>query len=314
MADDGDYTCVFTEPRQTFHIKLVVGTCPKPNLRILGPTKDGMLLRCEVRGASPKPKVEWKDSSGNKLPAEELQGPDRGGLYDIILQTTVTKTDNYSCVSTQDRICHQISADTYVPVNGPTVISVYEGDAAPLPCSLSTKKNIESEMFEWKKDGQKEVFLYDAGTINGRAGQSEEFIGRVFHFPDNLKHGDASITIRNTKVTDSGNYTCDFPHLQPRQTFHIELEVVETGNSSSGANSSVNSGSGANSSGLSIGLIVGIVVLAILLIGVILAVLVDKGYIPLKRNKGSPADHIAGSAVPLKSQPSRSQEAPDPET
>ncbi|KAA8577587.1 hypothetical protein FQN60_006051, partial [Etheostoma spectabile] len=80
-----------------------------------------------------------------------------------------------------------------------------------------------------KDGGLKEVFLYVAGKHynNGLVGQSEEFKGRVFHFQDELKHGNASIIIRNTKISDSGVYRCDFPRLQPRQTFYIQLVVGE---------------------------------------------------------------------------------------
>ncbi|XP_076602150.1 butyrophilin-like protein 1 [Chaetodon auriga] len=104
-------------------------------------------------------------------------------------------------------------------------VVVEEGRDVILPCSLST--SVQSELFDWKKDGQKEVFLYDAGVHynNGRSGQDEHFKGRVSHFENELKLGNASIIIRNTKVADSGNYTCDFPRLQPRQTFNIELVV-----------------------------------------------------------------------------------------
>ncbi|XP_039653444.1 butyrophilin-like protein 10 isoform X2 [Perca fluviatilis] len=108
-------------------------------------------------------------------------------------------------------------------------VVVKEDSDVVLPCSLSTKENIVSKLFDWKKvpqkDDDKEVFMYDAGIHynNGRPGQSEEFKGRVSHFKDQLKHGNASIIIRNTKISDSGNYTCYFPRLH--QTFNIELVV-----------------------------------------------------------------------------------------
>ena len=104
-----------------------------------------------------------------------------------------------------------------------------EGSDVKLPCSLSTKDNIESNLFDWRKDDQKQVFMYDRGIHynNGHSGQSEQFKVRVFHFPDELKYGNASILIRNTTISDSGVYTCDFPHLQPHQTFYIELVVGE---------------------------------------------------------------------------------------
>uniref|UniRef100_A0A8D0AF78 Ig-like domain-containing protein n=1 Tax=Sander lucioperca TaxID=283035 RepID=A0A8D0AF78_SANLU len=124
------------------------------------------------------------------------------------------------------------SGITSAQLNRPTVITVEEGTDVMLPCSLSTKENIEFKLFEWRKvlqkdEGLKEVFLYDGGIHynNGLDGQSEEFKGRVSHFPDELKHGNASIIIRNTKISDSGEYTCYFPRLQSPQKFNIKLVV-----------------------------------------------------------------------------------------
>ncbi|XP_051251077.1 butyrophilin subfamily 2 member A2-like [Dicentrarchus labrax] len=113
--------------------------------------------------------------------------------------------------------------------NGPAVVRVIveEGSDVILPCSLGSKENIVDKRFDWIKDGQKEVFLYDSGDHynNGLSGQDEQFKGRVSHFSDQLKNGNASIKIRNTKISDSGKYTCHFPRLQPSQIFYIELVV-----------------------------------------------------------------------------------------
>ncbi|XP_044039397.1 hemicentin-1-like isoform X8 [Siniperca chuatsi] len=231
VTKTGLYVCSSTQEEINRQISVVTymyitGAAPEPSVTILDQTKDWSLLQCEVQGA-PKPKVEWQDSAGNILPAEEPQVSERGSRYNIILQTNVTKTDRYRCVATQEDINHQIYTETYVFISGSKVIRVEEDSDVTLPCSLSTKEDIELKLFDWKKDGQKEVFLYDAGDHynNGRAGQDEQFKGRVSHFPDELKHGDASIKIRNTRVADSGDYTCDFPRLQPSQIFHIRLVV-----------------------------------------------------------------------------------------
>ncbi|KAI3369836.1 hypothetical protein L3Q82_024417 [Scortum barcoo] len=124
VIDSGNYTCDFPllKPQKTFHIQLVVGAAPEPYVTALNETKDWSLLQCFVRRASPKPQLQWKDSDGNLVSAKELQVSERGGSYDIILQATVTKTDNYSCVVTQEEINHQTQAEIYVYING--------GDAA----------------------------------------------------------------------------------------------------------------------------------------------------------------------------------------
>ena len=77
-----------------------------------------MLLQCEVEGASQEPKVEWQDSSGNILPAEEPQVSERGGRYYVTIKTTVTRTGRYRCEVPQEEISHQISAETFVQLNG----------------------------------------------------------------------------------------------------------------------------------------------------------------------------------------------------
>ena len=103
-----------------------------------------------------------------------------------------------------------------------------------LPCSLSTKENVESKVFDWRKvaqkdDGLKEVFMYEKGFHynNGRPGQSEQFKGRVSHFEDELKQGNASITIRNTTRADSGVYICIIQSIQKPEAFYIKLVVGE---------------------------------------------------------------------------------------
>ncbi|XP_031698813.1 butyrophilin subfamily 2 member A1-like [Anarrhichthys ocellatus] len=125
--DSGTYTCHFPllKPPQTFYIELVVelsfkdrsgeisGAAPKPFVTILHATDVWSLLQCEVRGASPKLEVEWQDSDGNKLPAEEPQVTERGGSYDITLNITATKTDRYRCVVEQEDIKRRITSETF---------------------------------------------------------------------------------------------------------------------------------------------------------------------------------------------------------
>uniref|UniRef100_A0A8C9ZP01 Ig-like domain-containing protein n=1 Tax=Sander lucioperca TaxID=283035 RepID=A0A8C9ZP01_SANLU len=118
----------------------------------------------------------------------------------------------------------------YLPV--PKVIKVEEGRDVILPCSLITKEDLQLTQFNWKKvfrntDDDQKVFLYDKGDLysDERPGQSEQFKGRVSHFPDELKQGNASIIIRNTTRADSGEYRCDFQSVQGRPMFQIMLDV-----------------------------------------------------------------------------------------
>ncbi|XP_073324024.1 butyrophilin-like protein 1 isoform X3 [Pagrus major] len=114
------------------------------------------------------------------------------------------------------------SGETSAAGDGVKVVVKQDSDAV-LPCSLSNKEDITRKTFDWRKDeSRQEVFFYDSGIFRS---EDQQFTDRVSHFQDQLKNGDASIKITKTKMADSGNYSCIFPHLQPRQTFNIELVV-----------------------------------------------------------------------------------------
>ncbi|KAM8757398.1 CD276 antigen-like [Acanthopagrus schlegelii] len=132
MADSGTYSCDFPrhQPRQTSIIELVVGAASKPYVTTVK-TADGMVLQCGVLGASPKPKVEWKDSSGNILPVKDLKETESGGLYDIVLQAALTTTDTFRCVVTQSKISHQTEAQTYASVSVPPPKAVPPPEPVP---------------------------------------------------------------------------------------------------------------------------------------------------------------------------------------
>ncbi|CAI5686577.1 unnamed protein product [Oreochromis niloticus] len=122
-----------------------------------------------------------------------------------------------------------LSGLTFAAESGTPVarVTVKEDADAILPCSLGTSETIESMVFDWKKDG-KQVFTYNNGTHhnNDLEDQSVEFKGRVSHFPEELKNGNASIKITDTRLEDKGNYTCIFPNTQSGDIrFHIELAV-----------------------------------------------------------------------------------------
>ena len=108
-----------------------------------------------------------------------------------------------------------------VPGARPIKIEVKEGNDAILQCSINST-DIRQVLFDWKKD-KKDVFMYDQGKVH----TYKQFRGRVSHFPDDLELGNASIRIRATKFTDSGNYTCDFPRLVPVRRSNIVLVVGE---------------------------------------------------------------------------------------
>uniref|UniRef100_A0AAQ6I9E2 Ig-like domain-containing protein n=1 Tax=Anabas testudineus TaxID=64144 RepID=A0AAQ6I9E2_ANATE len=117
-----------------------------------------------------------------------------------------------------------VSGTTFADGNNLQIVKVTEGSDATLPCSTSTEEDVTSKRIEWRKDGQKEVFLYEGELL--LSGQDQQFTGRVSLYTSELQHGNASIEIKNTELFDSGDYTCEIGKLQTNQSFPIQLLVV----------------------------------------------------------------------------------------
>ncbi|XP_047204804.1 polymeric immunoglobulin receptor-like [Girardinichthys multiradiatus] len=240
LSDSGTYTCLYIDgkeegPRQ---INLTVeyilkdrsggkinGAFAKPSAFRLHINGEGALLRCEVLGASPEPTVVWYDSDGNNVSDREPEVSEEGDLYHIILETKVTKTDNYTCVATQNELYHQSNKTTSVNIRGHVKIKTDQD--VTLPCYFG--RTLLDKRINWKKDG-KDIFLYENGQVKPSS-QNRQCKVRVSHFKDELKSGNASITIKQAKVSDSGTYICLFyerGRILPSGRVEIKLTVDKT--------------------------------------------------------------------------------------
>uniref|UniRef100_A0A674PCI1 Ig-like domain-containing protein n=1 Tax=Takifugu rubripes TaxID=31033 RepID=A0A674PCI1_TAKRU len=116
VRDSGIYTCRFprSSPVLRSEISLRVGASSEPLIRMVDGGPDRALLQCEVKGAHPRPAVQWQDSSGRVLPAQETESEERDGRFYVTVRANVSRSDNYSCVVTQEEFCHQINSTTFV--------------------------------------------------------------------------------------------------------------------------------------------------------------------------------------------------------
>ncbi|XP_070712420.1 V-set domain-containing T-cell activation inhibitor 1-like [Pempheris klunzingeri] len=272
VEDGGDYTCAFPRLQgHVFHIKLVVapilknrpevpGAAPEPSVKTLDQTKDWSVLQCLVRGASPKPLLQWKDSAGNILPAKEPQFTERGGSYDVILQTTVTKTDHYHCVVTQEEISHQTEAETYVHISGAaskpyvTILKAREGGVL-LQCEVQGAS--PKPLLQWKDS---------AGNIL----PAKE--------PQFTERGGSYDVILQTTVTKTDHYHCVVTQEEISHQTEAEIYVQPI------AHNCGEQSQGSDSTGL---------VIAVVVLSIILGVIVLLAVCCIKRrctNKGSQAE------------------------
>ncbi|XP_070759448.1 CD276 antigen homolog [Enoplosus armatus] len=209
VTDSGNYTCDFPhqQPERRSRVALIVGAAPKPSITTLDQTKDWSLLQCEVQGASPKPTVEWQDSAGNILPAKEPQVSERGGSYDIILQTTVTKTDRYRCVATQEKINHQIHAETYVHISG----------AAPEPYITILDETKDWSLLQCVVRGASPKPTVEWQDSAGNILPAKE--------PQVSERGGSYDIILQTTVTKTDRYRCVATQEEINHQIHAEIYV-----------------------------------------------------------------------------------------
>ncbi|XP_058487984.1 butyrophilin-like protein 10 [Solea solea] len=84
---------------------------------------------------------------------------------------------------------------------------VKEGEDAVLHCSSENRQSLEYSVVQWQNKDSNDVFLYERG-YNSEDDSSEQYRGRVSLFHDKLKNGNASMILRDTRIEDTGIYTC----------------------------------------------------------------------------------------------------------
>uniref|UniRef100_A0A8C8YYU3 Ig-like domain-containing protein n=1 Tax=Prolemur simus TaxID=1328070 RepID=A0A8C8YYU3_PROSS len=86
-SDDGQYGCRFQDGdlfREAVVQLHVVGLDSAPHVHMTGPEEGGIRVLCSSGGWFPKPKVQWRDTAGVKLPSlPESQTQDGDGLFHV---------------------------------------------------------------------------------------------------------------------------------------------------------------------------------------------------------------------------------------
>ncbi|XP_058487983.1 programmed cell death 1 ligand 1-like [Solea solea] len=145
----------------------------------------------------------------------------KNGNASLILNNTrIEDTGTYTCIL--PLLSSGIQRSTVELIVGVSRTYVKEGEDAVLHCS--SVESLKNMVVDWKNQN-KEVFLYDRGWHyeNGLCCQDEQYGGRVSLFYDELKNGNASLILNDTRIEDTGIYTCDLS--SGRQIFTMELIV-----------------------------------------------------------------------------------------
>ncbi|MEQ2288386.1 hypothetical protein AMECASPLE_022053 [Ameca splendens] len=145
-----------------------------------------------------------------------------GNASITIKQAKVSDSGTYICLFYEQGATAQSGHVEIKLTVDPPLITIKEDESVILPCSFSP--SLTEKRIDWKKDGM-DVFLYEKGRVNPSS-QDEQFKGRVSNFPDELKCGNASITIKSVKVSDSGNYTCLYLNKDGKEEGRQQIKLT----------------------------------------------------------------------------------------
>ncbi|KAM9665264.1 butyrophilin-like protein 1 [Trichechus inunguis] len=129
-SDNGQYRCRFKDGdiSQEAIVELnVIGLGSAPQVHMTGPEDGGIRVLCSSGGWFPKPKVQWGDMAGVKLPSfSESQTQDGDGLFHVEASLVVTDSSlgNVTCsvqnpVSGQEKVSAIFLPEPFFPRMSP---------------------------------------------------------------------------------------------------------------------------------------------------------------------------------------------------
>uniref|UniRef100_W5LW22 Ig-like domain-containing protein n=1 Tax=Lepisosteus oculatus TaxID=7918 RepID=W5LW22_LEPOC len=120
----------------------------------------------------------------------------------------------------------RVSGSERFEVRGPAVpVFVFPGEDAVLPCYLSPDISaVDLEIRWFRKDNFDLVCLYELGRFNFER-QNPAYRDRAGLFPEELHRGNVSLTLRDVRRSDHGQYTCMVVSEQMDDDTVIDLGV-----------------------------------------------------------------------------------------
>lgn len=129
-SDNGQYRCRFKDgdiSQEAFIELNVIGLGSTPHVHMTGPKEGGIQVLCSSGGWFPKPKVQWKDMAGAKLPSlSESQTQDWDGLFHVKTSLVVTDSSlsNVTCsiqnpLSGQEKVSSIFLPEPFFPRMSP---------------------------------------------------------------------------------------------------------------------------------------------------------------------------------------------------
>ncbi|XP_054425143.1 butyrophilin-like protein 2 isoform X3 [Pteronotus mesoamericanus] len=244
-SDDGQYWCSFQEGNSRGETSLLIkvaGLGSAPHIHMEGSEEGEIQLVCTAEGWFPEPQVYWEDIRGQKLLTfSEYHIQDEDGLFYVeatlmvrnapaeavscFIHNPILNEEKGSVISIPEKLQNELASLKVIGPSQPLLVRV--GEDIQLTCYLSPKANAQSMEVRWVRSHRyPAVYVYMDGDHVSKE-QMAEYKGRTALVTDALSEGRLTLHIRNTSISDDGQYRCLFEKDGVYQESSLDLKVVD---------------------------------------------------------------------------------------
>ncbi|XP_054425142.1 butyrophilin-like protein 2 isoform X2 [Pteronotus mesoamericanus] len=243
-SDDGQYWCSFQEGNSRGETSLLIkvaGLGSAPHIHMEGSEEGEIQLVCTAEGWFPEPQVYWEDIRGQKLLTfSEYHIQDEDGLFYVeatlmvrnapaeavscFIHNPILNEEKGSVISIPEKLQNELASLKVIGPSQPLLVRV--GEDIQLTCYLSPKANAQSMEVRWVRSHRyPAVYVYMDGDHVSKE-QMAEYKGRTALVTDALSEGRLTLHIRNTSISDDGQYRCLFEKDGVYQESSLDLKIT----------------------------------------------------------------------------------------
>ncbi|KAK1803383.1 hypothetical protein P4O66_020733, partial [Electrophorus voltai] len=113
---------------------------------------------------------------------------------------------------------------------GPDTVVAAPGSDIVLPCSLTSSMSaVDKEVWWRRQDLENKLMHHYMNKEDKNNDQDRSYRGRTAMFKEQLQYGNTSLLLKNVKVSDSGQYTCEVQGKGAYDKITIKVTVEAKG-------------------------------------------------------------------------------------
>ncbi|XP_054425144.1 butyrophilin-like protein 2 isoform X4 [Pteronotus mesoamericanus] len=230
VGEDAQLTCQLLPKRTAVHME-VRWYRWEPSADVLFVYRDGAEVT-EMQTEDYRGRVQWvEDDLAEGTVALKMYNirPSDDGQYWCSFQEGNSRGETSLLIKVAEKLQNELASLKVIGPSQPLLVRV--GEDIQLTCYLSPKANAQSMEVRWVRSHRyPAVYVYMDGDHVSKE-QMAEYKGRTALVTDALSEGRLTLHIRNTSISDDGQYRCLFEKDGVYQESSLDLKVVGLGSS-----------------------------------------------------------------------------------